>query len=110
MPTASKLFASAAFALLGFLIAQSIVPVLPEGTQVGLFRQICAFIGLMCGWFVMGRLTRRGYRASLESGVRTVLYMVFWGLFFFANYEMKGILSPKSVLSARQLFVFIAKN
>ncbi len=88
MPTASKLVAAICFAIFGFVAAEVVKPALPEGTQVGLFSPIMAAIGLLTGWFVMGRLTKRGYRDAMGSGVRTAITVVVWGIILFASYRM----------------------
>ncbi|MDB5660422.1 MAG: hypothetical protein JWS10_3037 [Cypionkella sp.] len=88
MPTASKLAAAIAFALLGFIAAQTFVKHLPEGTPLGHFREITAAIGFAVGWFVMGKLTRKGYREAVNSGLLTALVLVFWVLLAFAIYLM----------------------
>ena len=88
MPTAAKLVAAIAFALLGLFTAELIKPLMPEGTQFGFFREVCAAIGALCGWRVMGELTGRTYRAAVESGLRTMLTMVFWSILLLAIYHM----------------------
>lgn len=88
MPTAAKLVAAIAFALLGFLGAELIKPLMPEGTQYGFFAEVCAGIGALCGWRVMGTLIGRTYRAAVESGLRTMLNLVFWSVLLLAIYDM----------------------
>ena len=88
MPTAAKLAAAVAFALVALLTAQLYIPYLPEGMQLGWFRPITAAIGFVVGWRVMGGLAGRGYRAAAESGVRTALTVVFWALLGFSIYLM----------------------
>ncbi len=88
MPTAAKIVGAVCFAIFGYFAALSVIPVLPEGTQLGRMREICAFIGLLNGWFVMGRLTGGGVRAGIGSGMRTAITIVIWALMFFAIYEM----------------------
>jgi len=66
MPTAPKLFSAVFFALVAALAAHVFLPVLPEGTQTKLFRELSAVIGLFCGWFIMGRSTRRGMKNLKE--------------------------------------------
>jgi hypothetical protein len=95
MPTASKLVAAICFAIFGFMAAEVVKPSLPEGTQVGLFSPIMAAIGLLCGWLVMGRLTKRGYRDAMGSGVRTAITVVVWGIIVFSIYRMV-VLSTQS--------------
>ncbi|GLS88344.1 tellurium resistance protein [Cypionkella aquatica] len=88
MPTASKLVAAVCFAVLGFVAALTFRKYLPEGTPVGFFREITAAIGFAVGWFLMGKLTRQGYREAINSGVMTALVLVFWVLVTFSIYYM----------------------
>jgi hypothetical protein len=88
MPTASKLVAAVAYALLGFLAAQTFVKYLPDGTPLGYFREITAAIGFIVGWMVMGKLTRKGYREAINSGLVTAMLLVFWALLAFSLYFM----------------------
>lgn len=88
MPTAAKIVGAVCFAIFGYLAAIAVIPVLPEGTQIGRMREICAALGLLNGWFVMGRLTGDGYRAGIGAGIRTAITVVIWALIVFAIYEM----------------------
>ena len=88
MPTASKLVAAVAYALLGFLAALTFVKYLPDGTPLGYFREITAAIGFIVGWMVMGKLTRKGYREAINSGLVTAMLLVFWALLAFSLYFM----------------------
>ena len=88
MPTASKIVGAICFALFGAFAAEMVKSALPEGTQFGLFVPVCAVIGLLNGWLVMGRLTGRGYRDAMGSGVRTAITIVVWALLVFSIYEM----------------------
>lgn len=88
MPTAAKIFAAAAFAVVGFLAAEAFKPGMPDGTPFGAFSMIVAVIGLLTGWMVMGGLAGRGYGAAAGSGVRTSVTVVFWALLGFSIYQM----------------------
>jgi hypothetical protein len=88
MPTAAKLAAAVAFAFVALLTAQLYIPQLPKGTQLGYFRPITTAIGFAVGWFVMGPLAGRGYRAAAETGIRSSATVVFWALFGFSIYIM----------------------
>jgi hypothetical protein len=88
MPTAAKLVAAVMFAAVGFLAAQAYVPSLPEGTQIGFLREICAMLGLVIGWFVMGRLVGKGYVEAVGFGIRTSVTLLFWAVLGFSIYEM----------------------
>lgn len=88
MPTAARLFAAIAFAAIGFMAAEVYKPGLPPETQWGRFTILSTLIGLLCGWFVMGRLAGRGMRAAFGSGLRTSANMVFYAMLLFSIYEM----------------------
>ena len=88
MPTAARLAAAFAFAAVGFFAAELYKPGLPPETQWGRFTLICALIGLLAGWVIMGRLAGRGTRAALGNGLRTAAVMVFYAMVIFAVYEM----------------------
>lgn len=88
MPTASKIVAAICFAIFGAIAAQTVKPAMPEGTQFGYFIEITALIGLLNGWWIMGRLTGQGYRDAMGSGVRTAITIVVWALVVFSIYKM----------------------
>lgn len=88
MPTASKLVAATAYAVLGLIAALTFVKYLPDGMPRGYFFEITAAIGFIVGWLVMGKLTRKGYREAINSGLVTALILVFWALLAFSLYFM----------------------
>lgn len=88
MPTAAKLAASVLYALVAVLGAQAVKPQFPPGTQFGNFVWICAGIGVLVGWRVMGARVGRGLSTAAGSGIATAFVMVFWCLFVFAANEM----------------------
>ncbi len=88
MPTAAKLMAAVAFALVGWLSAGAYIPQLPESTSTGYFREILAALGFVIGWLTLGPAVGRGYREAASLGLRTSLLLVFWGLLGFSIYFM----------------------
>jgi hypothetical protein len=88
MPTAAKLIAAIAFAVLAYVVAEIYKTTVPERTVWGAFSPISAGIGLLCGWFVMGRLAGQGYRAAAGYGLRTMVTATFWVVTAFAIYLM----------------------
>lgn len=88
MPTAARLFAAFGFALMAFFATEVYKPLLPEGTQVGMFTPINALIGAMCGWIVMGKVAGRGYLPALSHGLRTAATTLFFVLFVWSGLEM----------------------
>ncbi|SPH18285.1 hypothetical protein DEA8626_01818 [Defluviimonas aquaemixtae] len=88
MPTAAKLFAAFAFAVLAFFAAEIFKPHMPEGTQFGYFSFVSALIGLVAGWRVMGPEAGRGNWQAVNTGVKTSAVMVGLALLIFSTYEM----------------------
>lgn len=88
MPTAAKLAAALAFAILGWLAANAYVPQMPEDTSVGYLREIVAALGWVIGWFTLGPALGRGYVDALSLGLRTSILLVFWALVGFSTYAM----------------------
>lgn len=88
MPTAAKLTAAVAFALVGWLASGSYMPQMPEGTDFGFFREITAALGFLIGWISLGPAVGRGYREALSLGLRTSLLLLAWALIGFSIYRM----------------------
>ncbi|MDE3029042.1 MAG: TrgA family protein [Paracoccaceae bacterium] len=88
MPTAAKIFASIAFLVICYFAAEVYKATLPAGTVVTLMSPICAALGALCGWFVMGPLVGDGYGVAIGSGIRTSVTAVFFALVIFAGDKM----------------------
>lgn len=88
MPTLAKLFAAIGFALVGYFSAEAVKPFMPQGTQFGLFSELTALIGVICGWLIMGGLTGKGYVQAASGGIRVAVTIAFWALIGFSTYEM----------------------
>ena len=88
MPTAAKLVAAICLAALGWVVADLIKPMLPEGTQVGLFSPITAGWGLVVGWTFAGKRLGDGTGTPIGIGIAAVVSQVFWVVLSFAGYEM----------------------
>lgn len=93
MPTAAKLFAALAFAAVGWAAAEAFKPLMPDLTQWGRFSMVCAALGLLCGWRVMGPRVGRGWAAAVASGLSTsaVLLAVALGLFSLREMLLRAI-------------------
>ncbi|NJM84543.1 MAG: TrgA family protein [Tabrizicola sp.] len=88
MPTAAKLMSAVVFAIVGWIAANYHVPALGEDAEVGLFREMVGFIGLIVGWRVMGPSVGKGYAEATGSGLKTSIVLVFFALLLFSIYEM----------------------
>ena len=84
MPTAAKLIAAVAFAVVGWLAAGYYVLRLPEGTSTGYFREITAALGFVIGWLTLGSAVGRGYGEAVSLGLRTSLLLLAWALIGFS--------------------------
>ena len=88
MPTAAKLIAAVAFALVGWFAAMAYIPRLPEGTNTGYFAQITSGLGFVIGWFTLGPNAGKGYVEGMSLGLRTSMLVVIWALVGFSTYAM----------------------
>jgi hypothetical protein len=88
MPTASKLIAALLFGALAWFVSDLVRPLLPEGTQDGLFLPVNGIVGLVIGWTIMGARAGRGMRAAFGYGITTALIIVFWCVFIWSGYLM----------------------
>lgn len=80
MPTASRLVAAVCFAAIAYFVSGLIPPLLPEGTQFGLFAYVNTALGVVLGWKITGSRTGEGMQTAIGAGLTTSLALVFWGL------------------------------
>lgn len=88
MPDAARLTAAASLVLIAFIVSGQIIPLMPEGTDFGIFTPLNMFLGAVCGWVVMGKRAGRGITAAINNGITGVVALLFWGLFVQGCYEM----------------------
>jgi hypothetical protein len=88
MPTAAKLISALFFAALGWVLADVYVQFMDGGPNVGRLREICAVVGAVCGWRVMGTLVGDSMWLALGSGLRTSVTLAFFCFLGFSAYEM----------------------
>ena len=88
MPTAAKLVAALAVALVGALAARAYAPHLPGETVPGLFLPICAGLGALTGWRVVGPAVGRGWQFAAATGLRGVFVLLLLALALFSVREM----------------------
>lgn len=90
MPTGGKLIGAIVFAALAYFISDLIKPLLveTEGTRLGWFSPVNAFIGAIMGWRIMGKGAGNTYRQSFGYGLTTLAAIVFWCLFAWSGYKM----------------------
>lgn len=88
MPTAAKLFGAIAFLLVGFFAAEVMRPAFPEGQNLGYFSVICALLGIIVGWRIMGPNAGRGAGKAVGTGLRSSVTLAFLAIFVFSIQEM----------------------
>jgi len=88
MPSVKRLFPAAFLAMTAWIVANMYIKYLPEGTDVGKFREVCALMGLVLGWVSVGKRIGAGYRAGLEAGLLGATLLVFWAAGSFSVREM----------------------
>lgn len=88
MPTTARLVGAITLAALAWYVSTLIVPLLPEGRDIGFFVEINTVIGLMCGWTVMGSRAGEGISNAIGFGLTGAAALMFWGLFLHSSGEM----------------------
>lgn len=75
-------------AVLGLLAGTAYVPLQPPEMRFGSFLPICAALGALVGWKVLGPRTGRGWRASMEGGLAASVVLLVVALLLFATRQM----------------------
>lgn len=88
MPTAARLVAALLWGALAWRISQLIIPLLPEGTNIGLFIEVNVVLGLIVGWTVAGSRAGQGFSGAIGYGITASVALVVVGLFTHASIEM----------------------
>jgi len=88
MPTAAKLMAAVCLAAVGYILSLMVMPLMPESTDFGYFIPLNIVLGLLAGWFVMGRRAGRGSTAAINNGLTGVFVLLLWGVAVQSIHEM----------------------
>lgn len=88
MPTAPKLISAAFLGALAFYLSGLVIPLLPEGTQIGYFQPVSVAIGLVTGWVFLGPRAEDTWSAAIGFGITSAAVLMFWALLLFALTEM----------------------
>lgn len=70
MPTAAKLVAAFAFAMLGFATCLVLREVMPESLRVGRMFEAAVLCGALSGWMISGRARRGSLAEAAATGLR----------------------------------------
>jgi hypothetical protein len=90
MPTAAKLTAAVLWGALAWYVSQLMIPLFPEGTDVGWFAEFNAGVGILSGWIVAGKRAGTTWSGAVSYGLTTTFALVFWALFLLSFNEMIG--------------------
>ncbi|MGJ8610406.1 MAG: TrgA family protein [Octadecabacter sp.] len=82
MPTMGRLVGAVLFGALAWYVTLLIVPLFPEGTNLGLFQEVNTAFGLYAGWTIAGPRSGTGYVAAFSYGLTTLVAMVVMAVFF----------------------------
>jgi hypothetical protein len=88
MPTAGKLAGAVVFAVVAWVVTELYARAIPPDQALGDYRSIAAFIGLVCGWRIMGPQADRALMVTLSAGLQTSLMTVVFSLLALSIYQM----------------------
>lgn len=88
MPTAAKLVSAIILAVIGWLCAEMVKPLMPEGQDLSYLAPTCAAVGLVVGWFYLGPRADRDLGSAGANAGTTIFVQVFLTLFVFSFSEM----------------------
>ncbi len=91
MPTFARLVAAVMLGAVGWWVSDLIRPLMPEGTDFGVFNYVNAGLGILVGWRVTGKRLGRGLSNGLSAGLTGAAALVFWGVVAHSLSEMLGL-------------------
>jgi hypothetical protein len=72
--------AAICLALLGFVLSEMIMPLMPERSSFGYFVPTNMALGALAGWVVMGPRAGGGFVMGLSNGLTGTFILLLWGL------------------------------
>ena len=87
MPTAARLTAAIAFAIVGYVIFATMVPIYGEDTVPRFLMALCIGAGLWAGWVLCGK-NAHSIASGIGTGYTAVLAQVFWILLIMSFVHM----------------------
>lgn len=88
MPTAAKLVAAILLAGLAWYGSEMFRPLMPPDTNFGWFNEVNVILGVLCGWFVLGKRSGYGYSEAIGAGLTGLAALLFWAMFLQCLNEM----------------------
>ena len=81
MPTSARLAAAVCYGVLAWIVSGMMIEVVPEKENWGNFQPFNALVGLVVGWFIVGKRVRVDYVTAMGIGFTGMVAAVFWVLF-----------------------------
>ncbi|MEL7012798.1 MAG: TrgA family protein [Pseudomonadota bacterium] len=88
MPTTGKGVAAILMAVLAWIGSEMYRPLMPDGTDFGVFNYVNVGLGILSGWIVIGTRLNRSYSDGIGAGLTGVAALVFWAVMIQAFNEM----------------------
>lgn len=88
MPTMGRAVAAVLLAALAWLVSQLLIPLWPEGVDLGWFAEVNALMGFLVGWTFLGRRAGQGFVNAVSFGLTAAALTVFWALFVHSTWLM----------------------
>jgi hypothetical protein len=71
-----RLFGAALFGAVAWYTSLLIIPLFPEGTQIGMFREVNTVLAMIAGWRIAGPRAGTGWGSAFSCGITTMVAMV----------------------------------
>ena len=81
MPIMGRLFGAALFGAVAWYTSLLIIPLFPEGTQIGMFQEVNTVLAMIAGWCIAGPRAGTGWGSAFSYGITTMVAMVVMALF-----------------------------
>ena len=88
MPTAARAVAAILMAVVAWFASDMIRPLMPEGTDFGIFNFVNAGLGLIAGWRVTGKRLGFGWSNGVSAGLTGMAALVIIGVLLQSLYKM----------------------
>ncbi|MBU2993121.1 TrgA family protein [Octadecabacter sp. 1_MG-2023] len=82
MPTMGRIVGAILYGALAWYTTILIVPLFPEGTNLGWFQEINTVFGFWVGWTIAGSRAGTGYTAAFSYGLTATIALVVSANFF----------------------------
>ena len=81
MPTSARLAAAVCYGVLAWIVSGMVIEVIVEKENWGNFQPFNALVGLVVGWFIVGKRVGVDYVTAIGIGFTGMIAAVFWVIF-----------------------------